>query len=274
MPCHSVQDSSSSPGFAASLATARPSLTPRWNPASRSRAAAGDLFSTTACVPGTVPGTRFAFGSRWGSPAAVEPPEDGESTVSAACQPSSAGEDQRFSAAEVMPDEPGVMRPPLNQPDSTASKMGNRRVPAGPSADDTITPPSAEVVSWLKGAAIPGEALENCDILLSPGADKPGPEREAIPEVSPAIRTAASSPGSGASWPASSAVASDGPTPDGLTAKGDSAWETGCGPFPDDVGPRPWSASDIRRHRPIGASSRGGGKSVGRTVVARCPAVA
>ena len=187
MPCHSVQDSSSSPGFAASLATARPSLTPRWNPASRSRAAAGDLFGTTGCVPGTVPGTRFAFGSRWGSPAAVEPPEDGESTVSAACQPSSAGEDQRLPAAEVMPDEPGVMRPPLNQPDSTASKMGNRRVPAGPSADDTITPPSAEVVSWLKGAAVPSEALENCDILLSPGADKPGPERESIPEVSPAM---------------------------------------------------------------------------------------
>src|ERR1700730_12120393 len=50
--CHPVNDWSSPPGSATSLAATRPSLTPRWNPANRSRAAAGDLFGTTGCVRG------------------------------------------------------------------------------------------------------------------------------------------------------------------------------------------------------------------------------
>src|SRR5271166_3396403 len=65
------QDWSTPPGSAASLAAVRPSLTPRWNPASRSRAAEADRFSTTGCVAGIAPGTRLAFGSRLGSPADV-----------------------------------------------------------------------------------------------------------------------------------------------------------------------------------------------------------
>jgi hypothetical protein len=48
-----------------------------------------------------VPGTRLAFGSRKGSPAAVDPAEDGESAALAARQPTSAGDDQRFPVAEV-----------------------------------------------------------------------------------------------------------------------------------------------------------------------------
>jgi hypothetical protein len=94
------------------------------------------------------PGTRLAFGSRFGSPAGVAPLEDGESTVSAAFQPSSAGDDQRFLVAAVRPEGLlGASRPPLNQFDSTASKIGSLRVSEGPSTGGTITPPSAELLS-------------------------------------------------------------------------------------------------------------------------------
>src|SRR5271165_7381433 len=113
------QDSSSPPGSTASLAATRPSLTPRWNPASRSRASAGDLFGTPGCVLGMEPGTRFAFGNRLGRPAVVGAPEIGASTVSAARQPSSAGDDQRRPTAAVTPGEPGASRLPLNQRAST-----------------------------------------------------------------------------------------------------------------------------------------------------------
>src|ERR1039457_5688041 len=73
---------------------------PRWKPASRSLAAAGDRFGTTVSVLvlGMAPGTRLAFGSRLGSPAAVGAPAAGETTVSAAFQPSSAGGEQRVWA--------------------------------------------------------------------------------------------------------------------------------------------------------------------------------
>jgi hypothetical protein len=94
------------------------------------------------------PGTRLAFGSRFGSPAGVAPPEDGESTASAAFQPSSAGDDQRIPDAAVRPEGLlGASRPPLNQFDSTASKIGSLRVSEGLSAGGTITPPSAELFS-------------------------------------------------------------------------------------------------------------------------------
>jgi hypothetical protein len=94
------------------------------------------------------PGSRLAFGSLLGSPAVVSPPEDGESTVSAAFQPWSAGDDQRFAGAALRPKELlGASRPPLNQFDSTASKIGSLRVSEGPSTGGTITPPPAELLS-------------------------------------------------------------------------------------------------------------------------------
>jgi hypothetical protein len=134
--------------LAVSLADALASPTPRWNPASRSRAAAADRGGNTGSEPGMAPGTRLAFGSRRGSPAVVSPPEDGESTVRAAFQPWSAGDDQRFPAAAVRPDELlGASRPPLNQFDSTASKIGSLRVSEGLSTGGTITPLSAELFS-------------------------------------------------------------------------------------------------------------------------------
>src|SRR5580658_10523622 len=100
------------------------------------------------------PGTRFAFGSRLGSPAVVSPLEEGESTIAAAFQPWSAGDDQRFPAAAGKPDGLlGASRPPLNQFDSTASKIGSLRVSEGPSTGGTITPPPAEPFSGPEGAS-------------------------------------------------------------------------------------------------------------------------
>jgi hypothetical protein len=87
----------------------------------------------------------LAFGSRLGSPAVVSPPEDGESTVAATFQPWSAGDDQRLPAVVV--ELLDASRPPLNQFDSTASKIGSLRVSGGPSTGGTITPPSAALCS-------------------------------------------------------------------------------------------------------------------------------
>ena len=169
--CHPDQDSSSLPGFATSLAAARPSLAPRWNPASRSRAAGADRFGgATGCVLGMAPGTRLAFGSRLGSPADVGAPEIGASTVSAARQPSSAGDDQRRPAVAVTPDEPGTSRLPLNQRASTASKMGSLRVSAG----GTMTSPSAGLVSEFRGAASSNGAEASCGVPVLPNAASRG----------------------------------------------------------------------------------------------------
>ena len=140
----SVQDSSCPAGSTVPLAAARPSVTPRWNPASRSRAAVADRFGKAGCVLGMAPGIRFAFGDRLGSPAAVSPLEDGESTVCAARQPSSAGDAQPLPAAAVEPDRPGALLLPLNQFDSTSSNMGNLRVCSGSSAGGTTTLPSLD----------------------------------------------------------------------------------------------------------------------------------
>src|SRR5271156_335012 len=121
-----------------------------------------------------VPGTRFALGSRLGSPALVEPLEDGASTASAACQPSSAGEDQRLPAAAVGPEEPGVVRPPLNQCDSTEAKIGSPTDFARSATGGIITPPSDELVSRLTGAAVAIGALTYGAVWLTPDADQDG----------------------------------------------------------------------------------------------------
>ena len=56
--------------------------------------------------------------------------------------------DQRIPDAAVRPEGLlGASRPPLNQFDSTASKIGSLRVSEGLSAGGTITPPSAELFS-------------------------------------------------------------------------------------------------------------------------------
>lgn len=97
----------------------------------------------------TVPGTRFAFGTRTGSPAAVVPPDTGACATSAARQPSSAGEDQvsavsagsaavsagsaavfagsaAVSAATPLAGRSTTCLVRRNQSDSTDSKIGSR----------------------------------------------------------------------------------------------------------------------------------------------------
>src|SRR6266568_1932421 len=94
--------------------------------------------SSEVSVPAAVPGTRFACGTRFGSPAEVSPPEDGVLTASAARQPSSAGEAQPLPTSASWPDRPTDCRPRRNQSDSTASKMGSRL--SSPRLSGMITP--------------------------------------------------------------------------------------------------------------------------------------
>jgi hypothetical protein len=108
------------------------------------------------------PGIRFAFGDRLGSPAAVSPPEDGESTVPAARQPSSAGDAQPLPATAVGPDRPCALLLPLNQFDSTASNMGNLCVCSGSSAGGTTTLPSSD-----------GRPVRRVLSVMSPAASSP-----------------------------------------------------------------------------------------------------
>ena len=95
-------------------------MAPRWNPASRSRAAVADLADAgaAACGPLIAPGTRFARGIRTGRPAVVTPLEDGAVTAFAACQPLSTGDAQPPSAAAIALNCLGRSE---NQSDSTAS---------------------------------------------------------------------------------------------------------------------------------------------------------
>src|SRR5580704_16277649 len=90
MPPHAVPSSSPSSD------SAWPALTPRWKLAQRPRVAAADLDGVVAgddpATEPAAPGTRFACGTRFGSPADVTPLDDGALTAWAARQPSSAGE--------------------------------------------------------------------------------------------------------------------------------------------------------------------------------------
>src|SRR6185437_8287051 len=122
------------------------------------------------------PGTRFAFGSRSGSPAEVTPLDTGACATSAARQPSSAGDDQ----ASVGVPESGASPPRRlrrNQSDSTDSKIGSRLSAAGLGAGGTITPTgapmigtSASVAASLAPAVLPGIPSVNRGTLAAAGA--------------------------------------------------------------------------------------------------------
>src|SRR5260370_7635172 len=93
----------------------------------------------------TPPGTRFAFGTRLGRPARVVPEDTGACATSAACHPSSAGDDQPAELGSWLgagADQSPPSRPRPNQSASTDSKMGSplsstplpraRPIPPGP----------------------------------------------------------------------------------------------------------------------------------------------
>src|SRR5690349_13161186 len=97
LPGHYGALSPSSPlGVSSPWCAARASRTPRWKLARRSLVCAADLAGAEGAgdVPPTPPGTRFAWGTRFGSPTEVVPLETGACATSAASQPASDGEDQ------------------------------------------------------------------------------------------------------------------------------------------------------------------------------------
>jgi mucin-6/19 len=163
-------DSPSLPAPLVPCAAARALRMPRWKLARRSCARVADRPGAggegAVAVLLTVPGTRFAFGTRTGSPAAVVPPDTGACATSAARQPSSAGEDQvsagvpavSAGAAAVSAGVPAVSAgaaavsagtpvadrsaPCLlrrNQSDSTDSKIGSRLSSAALGTSGVIT---------------------------------------------------------------------------------------------------------------------------------------
>jgi len=122
-------------------AAARAFRMPRWKAARRSCAWAADRAGTGgggAAAALTVPGTRFALGTRTGSPAAVVPADTGACATSAACHPASAGDDQvSVGAAVAGRSAPCLLR--RNQSDSTDSKIGSRVSSAALGTGGTIT---------------------------------------------------------------------------------------------------------------------------------------
>ena len=95
----------------------------------------------------TAPGTRFAFGTRFGSPAEVRPPMRARAATWAARQPSSLGEVQPWRSRASAVSCSGLAavpatacRPRRNQSDSTDSKMGSRCSSPSEVGGGTTTP--------------------------------------------------------------------------------------------------------------------------------------
>jgi len=154
---------------------------PRWKLARRScacaadRAGAGGGGAVAALL--TVPGTRFAFGTRTGSPAAVVPPDTGEFATSAARQPSSAGDDQvsaDAAEASMVAAVAGRSAPCLlrrNQSDSTDSKIGSLFSSAALGVGGMITSADSSLASD-GSAASPGPGASSWS--ASTVAEAPG----------------------------------------------------------------------------------------------------
>src|SRR5882757_3687638 len=143
--------SGSSPG-----AVPRAFLIPCWKLDRRCLVCEADRPGTggTGSAGPAPPGTRLALGTRLGSPASVVSANTGARATSAACQPTSAGEDQAASSGSGSEAVRPTGRPPRrNQSDSTDSKIGRRL--AGPVLSGggitTSRPPRAG-----PGTAIPG----------------------------------------------------------------------------------------------------------------------
>src|SRR6202012_5102442 len=161
----------SHPSYGSSVlgAAARASRTPRWKLASLFRTSSAErdgappLLSSGA-APGSLtdPGTRLALGTRRGRPAVVVSPVLGAATVSAARQPSSAGEECQagsspvpvpLAAAWVVACVVPLRR---NQSDSSESKIGSRCSCPFSGGAGTRTPLSAPLLPWpLPFAGVP-----------------------------------------------------------------------------------------------------------------------
>src|SRR2546421_9463793 len=134
---------------------------PRWKLASRSLAFVADLAGAGAAVSTpTVPGTRFARGTRLGNPDSVTPPDVGTCAASAARQPSSAGEVQPPLLLATLFTCVARLTPCLprrNQSDSTDSKIGSRCSSPAPAlaVGGTMFSPVARVIGARKGRSLP-----------------------------------------------------------------------------------------------------------------------
>src|SRR6185437_6628657 len=139
---------------------------PRWKLASRSLACVADLagagadIDVAAASAPTAPGTRFARGTRLGSPDSVTPPDVGTCAASAARQPSSAGEVQPPLVLATLATWPARLAPCLprrNQSDSTDSKMGSQCSSPAPAlaVGGTMIPSFGCVIGVRKGRSLP-----------------------------------------------------------------------------------------------------------------------
>src|SRR5215813_7004460 len=139
---------------------------PRWKLASRSLACEAVLAGVGAAdvaaesAP-TAPGTRFARGTRLGSPDSVTPPDVGTCAASAARQPSSAGEVQPpllvLATLFTCPARLAPCLPRRNQSDSTDSKMGSRCSSPAPAlaVGGTMIPSFGWLMGVRKGRSLP-----------------------------------------------------------------------------------------------------------------------
>src|SRR6202000_2794175 len=147
----------------------------------------GGAPSVSSLPPPTEPGTRFARGTRFGSPAVVVSPASGDATIRAARYPSSAGEFQVCPAAGAAAELSGM---PLrrNQSDSRESKIGSRWSVAAPTVGGIVT--------WLPSEPprpLPGPAGEADGTGLGP-ADPPSPPSAGIRVVAKSLSPKLSPP--------------------------------------------------------------------------------
>src|ERR1022692_3478481 len=186
-PARHVPPSSSRSGASSSpRRTARPSLVPRWKFAKRSLVAAAERAGTGTAAGSdpAVPGTRFAFGTRFGSPAGVRPLDDGALATSAARRPSSTGEVQVSAFSSSCPGPATACRPRRNQSDSTDSKIGSLLSSFREALGGTTTPPCTDEpgdqpiderlspVRLSRSATLPavGAPSTGCGVVPNPSA--------------------------------------------------------------------------------------------------------
>src|SRR5580704_3046726 len=203
--CYEARSASSPMGVSSPGPLARAFLIPCWKLDSRCLVCEADRPGTGgACTPGPAPpGTRFALGTRLGSPASVVSANTGARTASAACHPASAGDDQTVSATSG--GESGRLTgwpPRRNQSDSTDSKIGRRFSVPVLSAGGRIT---WRASGTGPGGPAPGLAMPAPAPVPIPFADTRGAGDGAGTRVLASGRTpvsAAASPWSGRpGWP-------------------------------------------------------------------------